>query len=280
MIEQPHPNPLLKGEGDQSEEFIYMEPKLTKDEKKALRQEEWREKADKERKNRVYKIIAIWSLGGMLLILALWALVAFSTGTTTSSSGPTLTAPKVTSSDFQSNPNPSTSSGKIVTLIEYADFQCPACKSYYPIVKQIQTMYGTRLNFVYRFFPLKSVHQNAVNSAKAAYAAGLQKDASNGASQGKFWEMHDRLFETQDSWATVTNPESIFLGYAKDLGLNNDEFKKDYEAQATADFIDQSYSNDTAMGLNSTPTFFVNNKQIDNPQSLDDFKKLIDEAIK
>lgn len=241
-----------------------MDEKLTKDEKKHLRQEEWREKADKEQKKRLYQTIGAWSFGGLLVVLAIWALVVFSSGSSSLSSA-SLKQPPVTAKDFQSNP------GAKTTLVEYADFQCPACKAYYPVVKQLGKDYGTKLNVVYRMFPLKTVHQNALVSARAAYAASLQ---------GKFWEMHDTLFETQDSWATLPDPESVFVGYAKELALNTDTFKKDYESQSTSDFVNNSYDGATNVGVNSTPTFFLNGKQLENPAGYTDFKKLIDQAVK
>lgn len=242
-----------------------MDEKLTKDEKKALRQEEWKTKAEEEQKRKFWKTVALWSFAGILLILAIWALVAFSSGTTSQSSA-TITMPKVTAKDFQTTPI-----GATVTLTEYADFECPACKAYYPVVKQLQQDFGTKLNVVYRYFPLKTIHTNAVNSAKAGYAAALQ---------GKFWEMHDKLFDTQDTWAPLSNPEPTFLSYAKDLGLNVPLFQKDYEAATTESFVNDAYNSDVAMGLNATPTFFLNGKEITNPQSYQDFKTLIQNAIK
>ncbi|HYK08260.1 MAG TPA: thioredoxin domain-containing protein [Candidatus Eisenbacteria bacterium] len=242
-----------------------MDEKLTKDERKHLRQEEWREKADKEQKKKLYQTVAWWSFGGMLLVLAIWALVVFSQGSSSLSSA-TLKQPPVTKADFQTNP-----SGAKATLVEYADFQCPACKAYDPIVRQLLKDYGEKLNLVYRMFPLKTVHQNAINSAKAAYAASLQ---------GKFWEMHNRLFDAQDSWATLPDPESVYVGYTKDLGLDTNTFKKDYEAQATSDFVNNSYDAALNVGVNSTPTFFLNGNQLTNPAGYADFKKLIDQAVK
>lgn len=218
-----------------------------------------------EKKRAFWKAVALWSLGGMLLIVALWVLVTLSSGTTSQPTA-TLTMPKVTKDDFQTG-----SASAKVTLTEYSDFQCPACKAYYPLVKQLQKDFGDKLHFVYRFFPLKSIHQNAVNSAKAGYAASLQ---------GKFWEMHDVLFENQDEWATLADPEQTFVGYAKKLGLNADQFKTDYEAGTTLVFVNNAYDKDTAIGLNATPTFFLNGKQMANPQSYADFKKAIEDAMK
>lgn len=241
-----------------------MEPRLTKDEKKVLRQEDTRQKMEAEQKRSFWKKVALWSAAGLLVVLGLWALVIFSTG----SSSPTasIKLPPLTKTDYQSNPTAP------VTLVEYADFQCPACKAYYPLIKQLQSDFGSKLNVVYRFFPLKTIHQNAINTAKAAYAAGLQ---------GKFWQMHDKLFETQDTWATLPDPEPTLLSYAKDLGLDAAQFKKDYEAGSTLVVVNTAYDADVAMGLNSTPTFFLQGKQIlNNPQSYSDFKALIAKYLK
>lgn len=240
-----------------------MDERLTKNEKKALRQEKWQEEIRKQETKNKIQTIGYWALGALLVGLGLWALIAFSSGTTTNTAA--LKQPPITSSDFQINP-----SGK-VTLVEYADFQCPACKAYYPVVKQLQKDYGDKLRFVYRMFPLKTVHQNAMNSAKAAYASSKQ---------GKFWEMHDKLFETQTSWATIPDPQATFIGYAKDLGLDTAQFSKDYNSSETIDFVNKSYDTAITIGLSSTPTFFVNGKQIDNPNGYSEFKKLIDAALK
>ncbi len=246
-----------------------MEPKLTKEEKKALRKEErqeWEKQLDTEKRASLFKKIAIW--GGVILFLAIgvWGIYAASTQPSPATQSTSITMPKVTTSDFQQgSPNAK------ATLVEYADFQCPACKAYYPVVKQLQKDYGDKLHFVYRFFPLENVHKNAVASSEAAYAAGLQ---------GKFWEMHDRLFETQDAWAGLTDPTGTFAGYAKDLGLNVDQFKKDSNSDAAKKFVDTQYQTALNMGLQGTPSFFLNGKFIDNPQGYQPFKTLIDNTLK
>lgn len=157
-----------------------------------------------------------------------------------------------------------------VTLIEYGDFQCPACKSYYPIVKQIKEEYSDRIAFQFKHFPLVQIHPNAFVSARAAEAAGKQ---------GKFFEMHDVLYENQDSWAQSTSPNSIFESYAQQLGLNLDQFKKDMVSEEIATIINADVKSAQAIGGNSTPTFAINNKKIENPKTLDEFKKVIDEAL-
>lgn len=160
---------------------------------------------------------------------------------------------------------------KKVTLVEFADFQCPACKSFFPIVNEIKKSYGDDITFQFRHFPLTQIHQNATISSRAAEAAGKQN---------KFFEMHDLLFENQDSWAQLENPTSVFEGYATQLGLNIDQFKKDMADSATLAVINADQKIGQGFGANSTPTFVINDKKLDsNPTSIDEFKKKIDEAI-
>src|SRR5690606_17044329 len=111
-----------------------------------------------------------------------------------------------------------------VSLIEYGDFQCPSCASFYPIVRQLKETYNEQVSFVFRHFPLISMHPNAFAASRAAEAAG---------NQGKFWEMHDKLFETQSSWGQVSvNQQSLFEQYAQELGLDMEKFKTDYASVA------------------------------------------------
>jgi protein-disulfide isomerase len=247
-----------------------MEPKLTKEEKKQLRKQErqdWEKQLDSEKRSSLLKKIALWGGVALFLVLGVWGIYAASTQpSSTTSQQSNITLPKVTASDFQTG-----SPTAKVTLVEYSDFQCPACKAYYPVVKQLQKDYGDRLHFVYRFFPLENIHKNAAVSAEAGYAASKQ---------GKFWEMHDKLFETQDSWAPLPDPTDTFVGYAKDLGLNVDQFKKDYSSDTAQKFVNDSYQTALNMGLQGTPSFFLNGKFIDNPQGYQPFKDVIDQALK
>lgn len=212
------------------------------------------------------KEIGIWVGVIVILIIGLWALI----GAVNNSPSPQTPSKienlsPVSQSDFVKG------DGKAkVILIEYADFQCPACRSYFPLAKQLSSEFSKDLKVVYRFFPLTTIHQNALISAQAAYAAGLQ---------GKFWEMHDKLFENQSSWSGLSNPKDIFVDYAKKLNLNIDKFKKDLEADSTKEFINKAADNATAIGINSTPTFFVNGKHIQNPTGYDEFKKIIQDDI-
>lgn len=158
-----------------------------------------------------------------------------------------------------------------VTLTEYGDFQCPACYQFYPLVKQIKTTYGDQITFQFRHFPLTQMHNYALLSARAAEAAGMQ---------GKFFEMHDLLYENQQMWSSSSDPTKTFEGYAKQLGLNVDQFKKDMASEQVNDSVQADLAEANKKNYSSTPTFEVNGKKIENPRDLEGFKKVIDDAIK
>lgn len=139
-------------------------------------------------------------------------------------------------------------------LVEYSDFQCPACGAMYPIIKQVVKESGDNVQLVYRQFPLISIHSNALPAARAAEAAGKQ---------GKFWEMHDLLFEHQKDWEKANNPVDNFVGYARDLGLNEDQFRKDSESDEVKNKVDGDIVSGGGAGVNSTPTFFLNGKKME-----------------
>ncbi len=157
-----------------------------------------------------------------------------------------------------------------LTLIEYSDFQCPACAAYYPMVKQLVEEYKDQILFAYRHFPLSSIHKNATLAAQAAEAAGLQK---------KFWDMHDLLFENQASWSAQLRPTKTFISYASQLGLDTVKFEADLTSAEVIKQVEKDYESGLAAGINATPTFALNNKIIANPRSLEEFRTLIDQAI-
>lgn len=160
---------------------------------------------------------------------------------------------------------------KGVTLIEYGDFQCPACKSYYPIVKEVRKAYGDDVKFVFRHLPLIQIHNNAFIASRAAEAAGLQ---------GKFFEMHDLMYENQESWSQLPDPTQTFEQFAAQLELNQQQFKQDMSSETVSATINADIQEARAAGAASTPTFVINGERIEeNPQDVKGFKALIDEAI-
>jgi protein-disulfide isomerase len=140
----------------------------------------------------------------------------------------------------------------ILTLVEYGDYQCPFCGAAYPEVKKVQKELGSKLRFVFRNFPLTNVHEFAMVSAETAEATGAQ---------GKFWEMHDFLYEHQ---ATLGD-HSIALGYAKKLGLDTQRFEREIAQHVHEKRIKDDFMGGVRSGVNGTPTFYVNGVRHDGP---------------
>ncbi len=130
-----------------------------------------------------------------------------------------------------------------ITLVEYGDFECPDCGNAYPIVKEMQQKLGKRLRFVYRHYPLPQ-HSHAEHAAEAAEAAGAQ---------GKFWEMHDSLFEHQRALG-----DKHLLEYAQALGLNTSRFQSDMEQGTYTSQVEEDVESGDLSGVEGTPTFFIN----------------------
>jgi protein-disulfide isomerase len=131
-----------------------------------------------------------------------------------------------------------------VTLLEYGDYQCPYCGAAHPVVKALQRHLGDNLRFAFRHFPLSTIHEYAEQAAESAEAAGAQ---------GKFWEMHDTLFENQPA----LDYESL-LGYAEELGLDLERFATELENEVYAPRVKEDFISGVRSGVNGTPTFFIN----------------------
>ena len=157
-----------------------------------------------------------------------------------------------------------------VTLIEYSDFQCPACGAYNPVVKQLIHEIGDKIVFAYRSFPLRQIHQNAQIAAQAAETAGRQ---------GKFWKMHDMLFENQKEWSSHSNAKEIFIKYAQSLNLDVEQFKNDLDSKEVEEKVDNDYRRGVSLGVNTTPTFFLNGEKLDNTRSYREFKDMVQKAV-
>lgn len=154
-----------------------------------------------------------------------------------------------------------------VTVVEFGDFQCPACGSLHPILQQVkQNNTGAPVRFVYRHFPLINIHEHAQLAAEAAVAAQQQ---------GKFWEYHDLLFANQTKLARVD-----LESYASSLGLHLDEFKRALDDHTYRDAVQQDRADGDAIGVNATPTLFINNVQFTGQYSISSLQAAIDEALK
>jgi protein-disulfide isomerase len=158
-----------------------------------------------------------------------------------------------------------------VNIVEFGDFQCPACAAAFPIMEDILSSYkdNPQVNFVARNFPLPQ-HQYALLTAEAAEAAGAQ---------GKYWEMYRLIYGNQNDWANSTDPMPILIGYATQLNLDVNRFKSEVAANKYSDIIEQDRQDGVSLGVNSTPTFFINGVRAGNIQNIADFKARIDAAL-
>ncbi len=157
-----------------------------------------------------------------------------------------------------------------LTIVEFLDFECEACGAYYPVVEQLREEYGDRVTFVARYFPMPG-HRNGELAARTAEAA---------ARQGKFEEMYNKLFTTQKEWGESQEwKESVFRGYAKELGLDMQKFDTDLADPETAGRVQDDQRDGLGLGVQGTPTFFLDGEKITNPGSHKEFKTLIDDKL-
>lgn len=163
--------------------------------------------------------------------------------------------------------SPRLSDGGDAVFVEYLDFECEACLSLYPAVEEIRAEYGDRVTFVVRYLPL---HGNSVEAAKAAEAAG---------EQGEFEAMYKALFDNAEEWShQETSQREAFFGYAEELGLDMERFEQVYDDPATLARIEQSAADAEALGVTSTPTFFVDGERLE-PTRVEDLTDPLDAAL-
>ncbi|KQT35564.1 disulfide bond formation protein DsbA [Chryseobacterium sp. Leaf405] len=150
-----------------------------------------------------------------------------------------------------------------IVVVEYGDYQCPYCGAAYPVLKELMKEFGTQIKFVFRNFPLSEIHEYARSAALAAEAANLQ---------GKFWEMHDAIYENQEDMN-----ENFLLELAEKLDLNISQFKKDIESSALAEKVDSDFESGVLSGVNGTPSFFINGNKFNG--GAEDLLQLISENV-
>lgn len=140
-----------------------------------------------------------------------------------------------------------------VTLVEYSDFQCPACAAFQPVVAEIMDEYGDQLRFEYRHYPLP-IHPHAIDAALAAEAAGQQ---------GQFFAYHDLLFENQTTWSAAAVPSSYFVQYAEELELDVDQFRRHMNASLLREEVMKQRDEARERRVTGTPTFFLNGDRME-----------------
>ena len=138
-------------------------------------------------------------------------------------------------------------------LEEFGDFQCPPCGMFHPILQQMRSEFGDKLQITFREFPLTPTHQHALAAASAAEAAGMQD---------KFWEMHDLLYDHQNDWKDKFDVRPIFEGYAQQIGLNMDRYKRDVASEVVAQRIFLDGKRGHSLGVKGTPTVFLNGREV------------------
>ncbi len=158
-----------------------------------------------------------------------------------------------------------------VVVTEFGDYQCPVCGTWHPyLLNTFLPQYQDKVAFVFKNFPLTQVHKNAQISAQAAEAAGLQ---------GKFWEMHNKLYETQTEWSELSDPSGKFADYAGQIGINVNQFKSDLNSQKVKDIVQKDVDLATKLNLQGTPTFFINGNQVTIKTGFEDLKNAVDQAL-
>jgi len=152
-----------------------------------------------------------------------------------------------------------------VTLVEYGDYECPHCGRAYPIVKRVQEHFGDGLRFVFRNFPLSEMHPNAESAAETAEFA---------ATEGKFWEMHDALFENQNDLG-----DELYSELAKEFGLSPKSLHSALKSGKFEDRVRTDFNGGVRSGVNGTPTFFIDGRRHDGPFDFEDLVEAIEDAM-
>ena len=154
-----------------------------------------------------------------------------------------------------------------LTLVEFGDYQCPSCRAYHPLVQELLSRYPKDVRLEFHHYPLISIHPNSMAASLAVEAAG---------EQGKYWEMHDLVFERQEQWAKNPKPEPDFLAIAHQIGLDPNKFMQSMRSPAVQDRVLKDVVRARDANVEVVPTFFIDGQMIDLPPSISEFVKVID----
>ena len=201
---------------------------------------------------------------GAVILISVITVLAMSNSSVTGA--PEVDDPEVVREDSHVLGEPG--SGNAV-LVEFLDFECEACGAAYPFIESLRERYNGQVTFVARYFPIPS-HKNALNAALAAEAA---------AQQGKFEQMYAKLFDTQAEWGEQQQSNApLFRSFAEEIGLDLEQFDRDVADPATRERVLADQADGTALGVQGTPTFFLNGEKLE-LQSADDLVQAIDAAL-
>src|SRR5215204_4111110 len=158
-----------------------------------------------------------------------------------------------------------------VTVEEFADFQCGSCGAVHPVMKEVQSIYGSKIKLIFRNFPLQ-MHEKGYDAAVAAEAAGIQ---------GKFWAMQDQLFSNQQTWASPSsNHKQLWAGYAQKIGLDVAQWQNDVAGMAAKSRVDQDMNRGKALNVSSTPSIYINGELVPFPEvTVAGLRRIIDAKL-
>jgi protein-disulfide isomerase len=175
---------------------------------------------------------------------------------------------KVTNLDLSQGQKVGPDSAK-VKIVEFGDFECPACGDEAPIVRQVQAS-NSNVQLIFRNFPLITIHPNAQIAARAGQAAAIQ---------GKFWQMYDQLYSSQSQWVNQSDPTDTLVGYAGQLGMNESEFKTDITSSQVKSVVTTDYNYALSQGFDETPTFVVNGTKYTGALTASQWATIINTAL-
>jgi protein-disulfide isomerase len=155
------------------------------------------------------------------------------------------------------------------TIEEFADFQCPTCGKLYPKLKEIEGKYGSSVTIIFREYPMPKLHANALEAARAAEAAGLQ---------GAFWDMHDFIFETQETWSDWKEVRSLFARQATLMGFDPTKLRQDMDSVEVQKRIAADIERGDSLGIQGTPTVFLNGRML-TPEEVERINELLDAMV-
>ncbi len=209
-------------------------------------------------------------IGIVTIVIVFGGIFLLSKGSASSNPSATSIPQKITSERLVRDDSPVNGTKDApVTVVEFGDFQCPACGAAYPIVEKVLNEYPGKIRLVFRHFPLQQ-HQNALPASKAAEAGSVE---------GKFWMMYNLLYTNQAKWSVEGDPTNTFLSYADEIKMDREKFKTAMNDSKIMDKINRDKDDGNALGVTATPTFFVNGIKLQGVPSYEDFKSLIDSEL-
>ncbi len=194
------------------------------------------------------------------------------TNTNQASANQTRNTPPVNAPLGASPPNMLGSPTAAVTIEEFADFQCGSCAAAHPVLKEVQSIYGSKIKFVFRNYPLSiPAHDKAFDAAAAVEAAGMQ---------GKFWMMQDQLFQNQMAWSQNPAYKQLWSEYATKIGLDVPRFQADAEGLAARGRVELDMARGRALGVSSTPTVYINGQIVPYPEmNVGSLRRIVDAEL-